>query len=269
VMFVNSEEEAVFKRLRRMNIIAGILHTITGVAMLALGFLLEWERPIYTFYLKYEVIRDGGELIFKIYPNPQVVFTLKYLGVLVALFPLMSAAAHFIIAGPKFDKYVENLKKGMNPYRWYEYTFSSSVMIVLIAIFIGVLDIWSLVMIFALNAVTMLLGYLMELINQYTEKTNWSPFLIGWISGIVPWIVLFAYFFAAISTAETKPPTFVYLIFFIYFILFNIFPLNMYLQYKRVGKWKGYLYGEKVYIILSLVAKTLLAWIVFAGVFSP
>lgn len=43
----------------------------------------------------------------------------------------------------------------------------------------------------------------------------------------------------------------------------------MILQYNKVGKWKDYLYGEKVYIILSLVAKTLLAWLVFTGILQP
>ena len=41
------------------------------------------------------------------------------------------------------------------------------------------------------------------------------------------------------------------------------------LQYKKGGKWKDYLYGERGYIILSLVAKTLLAWLVFAGIMQP
>ena len=39
----------------------------------------------------------------------------------------------------------------------------------------------------------------------------------------------------------------------------------MVLQYKKIGPWKDYLYGERAYIILSLVAKSLLAWQVFAG----
>jgi len=54
-----------------------------------------------------------------------------------------------------------------------------------------------------------------------------------------------------------------------YFILFNIFVVNMVLQYKGIGKWKDYLYGERIYIILSFVAKSLLAWLVFVGIFAP
>jgi len=51
--------------------------------------------------------------------------------------------------------------------------------------------------------------------------------------------------------------------------MFNTFSINMILQYKGIGKWKDYLYGERVYIILSLVAKTALAWLVFIGIFAP
>jgi hypothetical protein len=36
-----------------------------------------------------------------------------------------------------------------------------------------------------------------------------------------------------------------------------------------VGKWKDYIYGEYAYIILSIVAKSLLAWLIFANVLRP
>jgi hypothetical protein len=73
----------------------------------------------------------------------------------------------------------------------------------------------------------------------------------------------------AVSSSSVGPPTFVYFILFTYFVLFMVFAVNMVLQYKGVGRWKDYLYGERAYIILSFVAKTLLAWLVFSGVFAP
>ena len=42
--------------------------------------------------------------------------------------------------------------------------------------------------------------------------------------------------------------------------------MNQALQYKRVGRWHDYRYGERCYLWLSLVAKSLLAWQVFANV---
>ncbi|PIZ46567.1 hypothetical protein COY32_03065, partial [candidate division WWE3 bacterium CG_4_10_14_0_2_um_filter_41_14] len=64
-------------------------------------------------------------------------------------------------------------------------------------------------------------------------------------------------------------PTFVYWIYVSIFLFFNSFAVNMILQYKKIGKWSDYLYGEKAYIVLSLVAKSLLAWQVFAGTLRP
>jgi uncharacterized membrane protein len=250
--------------LKRFNIGAGFLHLVQGVVMLALGLLKTYPRDIYTFYLRFQV-----SPVFQVEPHPQVLFTIEYVGVLAALFPLISAIAHFTIAFPKNERYNENLQKAMNPYRWYEYAFSSSIMIVLIASFVGVWDFWSLVMIFVLNAMMIMFGYLMEKLNQYTETTDWSSFILGCISGGIPWIALYAYFVAAIGSVNADIPTFVYLIFFIYFILFNVFAVNMVLQYKGVGRWRDYLYGERAYILLSFIAKSLLAWLVFVGIFAP
>ncbi len=263
-----SKSQISFSYLKRFNAAAGVLHLIQGLLMLGLGTQLEWERSIYTFYTKFTIIQ-GPPFRIEVTPDPQVLFTIGYLGIIVASFPLLSSLAHFMIAFVKNKQYNDNLKKGMNPYRWYEYAFSSSIMIVLIALFLGVWDLWSLVMIFVLNAMMIMFGYLMELINQKTEKTNWSSFILGCISGGVPWVVLYAYFIGALLSINAEIPTFVYMILFIYFIVFNIFALNMVLQYKSVGRWKDYLYGERFYIILSFVAKTILSWLVFIGIFAP
>jgi hypothetical protein len=261
-----------FGYLKRFNIGAGILQLINGIAMLVLTFALTWPSgtDIYTFYLSFaHVSATNPALGIYAVPNPQVFFTINYLGLLLAAFPLISAFAHFIIAFPKNKAYNENLRKGMNPYRWYEYAFSSSIMIWIIATFVGIWDFWSLAMIFVLNAMMIMFGYLMELLNQKTEKTVWSPFILGSISGGFPWVVLFAYFGGAVVSSQGSVPNFVYVIFAVYLVLFMSFAVNQVLQYKGVGKWKDYLYGERMYIVLSFVAKTLLVWLVFAGLFNP
>jgi len=74
----------------------------------------------------------------------------------------------------------------------------------------------------------------------------------------------------ALGNADpAEVPGFVYAIIGSYFVFFNLFPINMILQYKKVGKWSDYLYGERGYIILSLVAKSVLAWLVYFGVMQP
>ena len=69
----------------------------------------------------------------------------------------------------------------------------------------------------------------------------------------------------ALANSSDAVPTFVYFILGILFVFFFSFAFNMWLQYKKVGPWKNYLFGERVYMILSLTAKSALAWQIFAG----
>ena len=148
-----------------------------------------------------------------------------------------------------------------NYFRWAEYSLSSSVMIVLIAMLTGISDIAALIAIFAVNAAMIFFGAVQE---RY-ERPGGSlwPFWLGCVVGIAPWLAVGVYLWSPGSTAE--PPAFVYAIFVSLFVFFDIFALNMWLQYRRVGRWKSYLFGERAYFVLSLVAKSALAWQVFAG----
>ena len=176
-------------------------------------------------------------------------------------FLAISAGALLIIASPPvFSWYKRNLLKSRNYGRWIEYFFSSSIMIVLISQITGISDIAALVAIFGINASMILFGALQEKYEK-PGRPSWLPFWFGSFAGIIPWIAIVIYVVAPGLTVS--PPGFVYGIIVSLFIFFNCFAVNMILQYKQVGPWRDYLFGEKVYIILSLTAKALLAWQVF------
>ena len=78
-------------------------------------------------------------------------------------------------------------------------------------------------------------------------------------------IIIGLYLFAPATRSVGDVPTFVYGIFGSLFIFFNVFAINMFLQYKKIGRWRDYLHGERAYIVLSLTAKSALAWQVFFG----
>jgi hypothetical protein len=182
-------------------------------------------------------------------------------------FLAISAAALLIIASPMvFPWYKRNLLESRNYGRWIEYFFSSSIMIVLISQICGISDIAALLAIFGINASMILFGALQEKYEK-PGKPSWLPFWFGSFAGIIPWIAIAIYVWAPGLT--TSPPGFVYGIIVSLFVFFNCFAVNMVLQYKKVGPWRDYLYGEKVYILLSLTAKALLAWQVFFPVLMP
>jgi len=235
----------------------GTLHLLQGGAMLLLSS--DFTLPLRTTFLDSDPQRE------EIVTLTNTVFDLR-LGPLVAVFLLISAAAHYLLTSPViYPWYVKNLKRHINYVRWYEYALSSSVMIVVIAMLSGMFDLPSLVLLFALNATMIFFGLMMELHNQTTDKTNWTSFNLGVFAGIVPWVVIFWYFSGAVANSEDAVPKFVYGIIASLFVFFNVFAVNMVLQYRKIGPWRDYLFGERMYILLSLFAKSALAWQVFSG----
>jgi hypothetical protein len=182
-------------------------------------------------------------------------------------FLAISAVALLLIASPwVFPWYKRNLLQNRNYGRWIEYFFSSSIMIVLIAQITGISDIAALIALFGINACMILFGALQEKYEN-PGKPSWLPFWFGSFAGAIPWIAIAIYVWA--PGLNLSPPGFVYGIIASLFVFFNCFAINMVLQYKKVGPWRDYLFGEKVYILLSLTAKALLAWQVFFPVLMP
>jgi hypothetical protein len=254
-----------FDYLRKFNLGMGLLHLVQGAAMLTFALTIDkikaFKTPVWSYFLEFNTD------LMRLVTRPEQIGEVPF-AMFVSFFLFLSALAHFIIVMPKINQiYNRDLEKGINVFRWYEYALSSSLMIILIAMLFGVYDIGALIAIFVLNASMNLFGLMMEKINQYTEKTDWSPFVFGSIAGIGPWVVIIMHALGNANPAEV--PWFVYAIIGSYFIFFNLFPINMILQYNKIGRWSDYLYGERSYIILSLVAKSVLAWLVFFGVMQP
>jgi hypothetical protein len=238
-------------RLRPYNLVAGCLHLAQAVAIVVLAN--SFSLPVRATYM------TGP-------PGPTVgsdAVTLFHLGFAwaIAAFFGLSALAHLGVAGPGWASYRAQLLECRNPYRWLEYSLSASIMIVLIAMLVGINDIAALVALLGVNASMIGFGWMQE--RYEAPGGGLGPFWLGCIAGIIPWIAITIYLVG--PGADRHPPGFVYGIFFSLFVLFNCFAVNQWLQYKQVRKWKDYLIGERAYVTLSLVAKSLLAWQIFAS----
>jgi hypothetical protein len=240
--------------LRRYNLIAAVAHAVQGVLVLALAN--DFTLPVTATYLE----GPPGTT-----PADQVVLWDLPVAMGVALFFFLSAAAHLFVASPSvFPRYSAGLAAGHNYYRWVEYSLSSSVMIVLIAQLVGIADAAALLALFGVNASMILFGWLQERYHQPGDG-GWLPFTFGCVAGIVPWLAVLTYVVAPGTTSDAEPPAFVYGIIVSLFLFFNVFAVVQWLQYRQIGRWGTYLVGERTYITLSLVAKSALAWQVFAG----
>lgn len=248
-------------RLRRFNLAMGGLHLVQGILMVLLSS--RFALPLVANFLYFNPQTK------RLVPQPETLVNVR-LGPAIAAFLFLSAIAHFAVASPwLYPWYVRNVRRGINPARWIEYSLSSSLMIVLIAMLVGIYDIAAVVAIFGVNASMILFGWAMERYNLGRPSVDWLAYWFGVLAGAVPWIAIGIYLFGAGTGSSSRPPTFVYFIYLSLFAFFNVFALNMVFQYRRLGRWKNVLFGERVYMILSLVAKSALAWQVFAGTLRP
>ena len=239
-----------FRRLRVYNLVMTLLHGAQGVALLVLSN--DFSLPVTATFMEGPP-GSGAPALTTLFDLP--------IGPTVAAFVLFSAAAHAILVLPGvFEWYRRNLERGRNDARWIEYSVSASIMIVLIAMLTGIGDIAALVALFGVNASMIFFGLAQEHSARPGEGSL-LPFWLGSIAGAVPWIAIAIYVVSPGTSAD--PPGFVYGIFVSLFLFFNVFALNMWLQYRRIGPWRDYLFGESVYVLLSLTAKSALAWQVF------
>ncbi|HEX6498418.1 MAG TPA: heliorhodopsin HeR [Micromonosporaceae bacterium] len=241
-----------YRRLRIVNAAAGVFLAAEGVYMLLASNSL--ALPVTASFLRDDPVRTTGPTV------PQSVFSLG-IGATVAVFLLLAAVDHALVAAPGVHRWYERcLERRANYARWIEYSVSASIMLVLIGLFVGIRDLAAVAAVFAANTAMILFGLLMER-QQRPGHADWSAFWFGSLIGLVPWALVAVYL--------TQPPTvpgFVYAITILQFVLFFSFAVNMALQYAQVGWWRDYLHGETGYIVLSLTAKSLLAWLIFANV---
>lgn len=181
------------------------------------------------------------------------------IGVAIAVFLALAATDHLVTATAARGTYEADLRAGINRFRWVEYSFSATIMVILIGFYSGITNITSVIAVAGANVAMILFGWLQERMNPPGRSaTTMLPFWFGTIVGIAPWIAI-----AVQIMGSQTVPGFVYGIVIVQFVLFFSFGLNQWLQYHRVGRWTDYVYGEKAYLVLSLAAKSLLAWQIY------
>ena len=248
--------------------------TAAGVDEVSLGSLRRWNRALTVLHLGQAVAilalaTDFAVTVTRSLPAgppgtppnaPEALFDVR-IGVAVALFLAMAAVDHLLTATIARGTYEADLREGINRFRWVEYSFSATLMVLLIAMYTGIDGIAALIGIAGANVAMILFGWLQESSNRPGRlHITMRPFWFGCVAALAPWAAI-----AYNLIAADEVPGFVVGIFVSLFLCFNSFAVNQWLQYREVGAWRSYAHGEKAYLVLSLVAKSALAWQIFAG----
>lgn len=238
------------KGLLRWNIGLTVLHAAQAVAILVLA-----SSFAITITATYPQGPPGTRLA-----APEALFDVR-IGFAIAAFLLLAALDHLITATVGRRRYEADLAGGINRFRWVEYSFSATLMVLMIAAYSGITDITGVIAIAGANVAMILFGWIQERMNPPGRtRTTMVPFWFGTLVGLAPWLAI-----AVNIIGADEVPGFVYGIFFAQLAFFFSFGLNQWLQYRGVGKWRSYAFGEKAYLVLSLGAKSVLAWQIYGG----
>ena len=241
------------RSLRRWNGALTVLHTVQALAILVLAS--DFAISVTT------TLPDGPP---GTAPGAAETFVDVRIGIAIAIFLALAAIDHLVIATVARGTYEADLRRGINRFRWVEYSMSATLMVLLIGAYSGITEVTALLGIAGANVAMILFGWLQERSNPPDRtETTMLPFWFGAIAGTAPWLAIW---FNTLSADEV--PGFVYGIVVVETVLFFSFAVNQWLQYRQVGRWSSYLFGEKSYLVLSLVAKSLLAWQVYGGSLS-
>ncbi|MBS3942157.1 MAG: heliorhodopsin HeR [Actinobacteria bacterium] len=236
--------------LKQWNLALSVLHLVQAVAVVVLA-----SDFAITVTGSFPAGPPGADV-----PPPEALFDVP-IGAAIAVFLGLAALDHLLTATALRGRYEQDLRRGINRFRWVEYSFSATLMVVLICLYSGITGVAALVGIIGANVAMILFGWLQELMNPPGRaSTTMLPFWFGTLVGLAPWVALTINLVGADDL-----PGFVIGIFVSLFVFFMSFGLNQWLQYRGIGKWRDYAYGEKAYLVLSLAAKSALAWQIFAG----
>lgn len=231
-------------RVKGLSVAAGVLHLVICLSLVAVGITTVWNQ----------------------HPASTTVVPPAYLhsvwGLLVG-FTAVTAFFHLVVYPHVAYAAPAALADGKNPWRFLEYGFTASAMLVVIAILSGVQEPGWLAALAAASALVMFLGYVVE---QTDPADRWRT----GVYTILAWTILLGaygtvfYRFLEVAQGDVQPPAFVYALVICMFLLFCCFGVVQLVWVVRKGK--GGARYEYAYLVLSVVAKTLLVGLTASGV---
>lgn len=177
--------------------------------------------------------------------------------------------------------YTKLVTSGRNPLRFVEYSISASIMLMCIGLLTGIRDENVLLGIAVLCAACQVFGYVAESVHE--GPVRYTSHVAGWATLMTSYGIIWSYYIVAhINAAEGfDAPEYVHGIVITMFVLFNTFGVVQMTQlycksnrclccagnscsrcfYRYVGEQ-----SELSYIFLSIFAKTVLGWVIYAQV---
>ncbi len=252
------------QQLRIWNLVIAFLSFAQGLAIILISN--DQSFPVTTSFLTKDAIASTDSTTF-VTSATRNLFDVNVVYLLAAIF-FISALAHLSLATWYRKRYEASISVGLNRARWFAYGISMSLILATVAMLAGVTDLSTLLLVIGATMTMSLIGTIFEVHNQLTSKVSWLGYKVSALTAMLPWVVVGIYLWGANMYGDGGIESFVYWVVGSLFVLSGAIAVNIYLQYKKTGRWSDYFFGEKVYMALSVIFSAALAWQVYASLLS-
>lgn len=251
--------------LNRWHKLLAAVYALQGVAILILATAK--SLPVTINYLGVDSLNSAAQRHDVYAQATQHLFDVR-VSYLIAFVFFVAALAHVLAFGKLRFQYEQDMRHGLNRFGWLERGIAGGVMVATAALVAGISDVLSLLMILALAVVGGIAGLFMECCNRKVTTVEWKPYLLGSLVSFVPWVIVLMYLLGT-QIYGSGVPAYLWWLFGSLVVLGRLAWLTTLVRFKKVGKWRRYVYAERAGLLVSFVTYAAFAWQVYAGILHP
>lgn len=179
---------------------------------------------------------------------------------------LVLSALYGLLNVTKFKaRYARDLKAGMSAMRWVYLGITFGLMVEVAGMLSGISDLFVLKLMGGLTVIMAEVSLIAERENKGAKKPVKVTYALSLLAGILPWVLLLASALGTLVYGIERYSWQVYALLFGLVITLVLLWVNEWKQFVGKGPWKEYLFAERNYIVIDMVAKAAFALILIAG----
>lgn len=256
-----NDDNALYNSLRTQHAVLAFIHTVNTVAIIALTS----TSNLFDVPLVENLPYVNGTSVSRTVLYEHTLTTKFSLAAVCTAFSALAAIDHLLCATVLNKWYMQLVDDRNNYFRWIEYAFSSSLMVVVVAMLSSIFSLSTLFCLFGLMMTVISYGFVIDQVQD-------EPLNVKRMSGLslIPyafmWATILGHFLYGMTHSEGKAPWFVWVIMISISVLFASFAVIHSKQIGRRGRWASYAYSETMFNLASLLSKSLLVWILVPGI---
>lgn len=266
----SGQENIVPASFKRWHIVLAGLYTVQALAILL--FSVPHNEPITVSYLTRDTLQSRLTHHTVLAPAVHQLSTLN-IAWLIAVSLLLIALMHLLFATYYRTQYEATLKRRVQPMRWLVYGILFVCMLTTVGLLAGDSNVPTILITCTLALATACMAFISEVASTQQTKGEISLRTPVQIAGVTmtaaPIAALLIFAAAANLFGSSTTPTYIYGLLAVIVVWVGAIITNIYLLYMKRGVWSSYVYGERLYMLLTVACLSVFAWGTFLAVLRP